>query len=44
MVKLMVGRELSEFYDREVHQPGSNVLKVDQVCTPAFPLSPSPWK
>jgi ribose transport system ATP-binding protein len=40
MVKLMVGRELSEFYDREAHQPGSTVLKVDQVCTPAFPSSP----
>ena len=40
MVKLMVGRELSEFFDREVHQPGSTVLKVDQVCTPAFPTSP----
>ncbi len=40
MVKLMVGRELSEFYDREVHQPGSTVLKVEQVCTPAFPSSP----
>ena len=22
MVRLMVGRELSEFYDREIHQPG----------------------
>ena len=40
MVKLMVGRELSEFFDREVHQPCSTVLKVDQVCTPAFPTSP----
>ena len=40
MVKLMVGRELSEFYDRIFHQPGSSVLKVDQVCTPAFPASP----
>ncbi len=40
MVKLMVGRELSEFYERKVHEPGPAVLKVDQVCTSAFPGSP----
>ena len=39
MVKLMVGRDLSEFYDRKVHESGSIVLNVDQVCTPAFPAS-----
>ena len=44
MVKLMVGRDLSEFYDRKVHESGSIVLNVDQVCTPAFPASSSPWK
>ena len=40
MVKLMVGRELSEFYDRRAHQPGAIILNVDQVSTPAFPGSP----
>ena len=27
MVRLMVGRELSEFYDRDIHKPGDCVLK-----------------
>ena len=27
MVRLMVGRELSEFYDRDIHQVGECVLK-----------------
>jgi len=37
MVQLMVGRELSEFYDRKIHEPGEVVLKLDKVRSPAHP-------
>ncbi len=37
MVKLMVGRDLSQFYPHEPHQPGSVVLEVSGLRTPANP-------
>lgn len=37
MVRLMVGRELSEFYDRKIHEPGEVVLELDRVRSPAYP-------
>ena len=30
----MVGRDLSEFYDRQIHSPGKVVLDVEQIRTP----------
>jgi len=40
MVGLMVGRELSEFYDRKRHQPQKNILSVKGLCCPSFPDYP----
>jgi ribose transport system ATP-binding protein len=37
MVKLMVGRDLSQFYPHEPHQPGNVVLEVTRLRTPAYP-------
>ena len=37
MVRLMVGRTLSEFYDRKIHEPGQVVLELDNVRSPAHP-------
>ena len=37
MVRLMVGRDLSEFYDRQIHGPGKVVLDVEQIRTPEHP-------
>ncbi|MEE3060413.1 MAG: sugar ABC transporter ATP-binding protein [Verrucomicrobiota bacterium] len=37
MVRLMVGRDLSEFYDRAIHQPGGSVLRAKQVVSPSYP-------
>ena len=37
MVKLMVGRDLSQFYPHEVHEPGAAVLEVEDLQTPANP-------
>ncbi|MGB0585154.1 MAG: sugar ABC transporter ATP-binding protein [Limisphaerales bacterium] len=37
MVRLMVGRDLSEFYDRQIHSPGKMVLDVEQIRTPEHP-------
>ena len=37
MVKLMVGRDLSQFYPHEVHKPGAAVLEVEDLQTPAHP-------
>lgn len=37
MVRLMVGRDLSEFYDRQIHSPGKMVLDVEQIRTPEYP-------
>jgi ribose transport system ATP-binding protein len=37
MVRLMVGRELSQFYQHEPHTPGEAVLAVERLRTPAHP-------
>ena len=37
MVKLMVGRDLSQFYPHEPHAPGDVVLEVKDLRTPAHP-------
>ena len=37
MVKLMVGRDLSQFYPHEPHQPGDVALEVANLRTPAHP-------
>ena len=37
MVKLMVGRDLSQFYQRTAHAPGAPVLEVERLRTPAHP-------
>jgi len=37
MVKLMVGRELSQFYQRRAHAPGPPVLELMKVRTTAYP-------
>lgn len=37
MVKLMVGRDLSQFYPHEPHQPGDLALEVSRLRTPANP-------
>ena len=37
MVRLMVGRELSEFYDREVQTLGNCVLKAREIISPSYP-------
>ena len=36
MVRLMVGRDLSEFYDRQIHQPGKTVLKAHEIISPSY--------
>ena len=40
MVKMMVGRDLSQFYTRSAHAPGEGVLEVDGLRTPAHPRHP----
>lgn len=40
MVRLMVGRDLSEFYDRKIHQPGKKVLSLTKFRCPSFPDHP----
>ena len=37
MVRLMVGRDLSEFYDRKIHAPGDVALELERVISPAYP-------
>ncbi|HYG77436.1 MAG TPA: sugar ABC transporter ATP-binding protein [Planctomycetota bacterium] len=37
MVRLMVGRDLSQFYARTQHAPGKPVLEVRNLVTPAWP-------
>lgn len=37
MVRLMVGRDISQFYARKPHTPGEVALAVDQIETPANP-------
>jgi len=38
MVRMMVGRDIAQFYARIPHTPGDVVLQVDKVITPAHPL------
>ena len=40
MVKLMVGRDLSQFYPHEPHAPGDIVFEVKDLRTPAHPRHP----
>ena len=40
MVKMMVGRELSEIYDRKIHPPSKEVLSVENLSCPSFPEQP----
>lgn len=40
MVRLMVGRELSEFYSRKNHRPGKLVLRASKIISPAHPGTP----
>jgi len=40
MVRLMVGRDLSEFYDRQIHQPGKTVLQAREIISPAHSTIP----
>ncbi|MFI5379524.1 MAG: sugar ABC transporter ATP-binding protein [Tepidisphaerales bacterium] len=37
MVRMMVGRDISQFYQRASHQPGEVVLDVEALRTPAHP-------
>ena len=37
MVRLMVGRDLAQFYARQTRAPGAVLLEVDQLVTPAWP-------
>lgn len=37
MVSLMVGRDVSRFYERSSHQPGEIALKVENLTTAAWP-------
>ena len=37
MVKLMVGRDVSQFYPHEPHQPGETVLEVRDLVSPTHP-------
>jgi ribose transport system ATP-binding protein len=40
MVRMMVGRDLSQFYTRSAHPPGPTVLEVQDLRTPAHPRHP----
>jgi ribose transport system ATP-binding protein len=40
MVKLMVGRDIAQFYSRHPHPAGEVLLKVDQLVTPTWPKHP----
>ena len=40
MVRMMVGRDLSQFYAHQVHAPGSVLLEVDGLRTAAHPRHP----
>ncbi len=37
MVRLMVGRDISQFYARTIHEPGNGVLEVRNLRTPEHP-------
>jgi ribose transport system ATP-binding protein len=38
MVKLMVGRDISQFYPRTIHKPGDVAMEVRKLRTPVHPL------
>ena len=40
MVNMMVGRDVSKFYAREINTPGEVVLEVKDLATPDFPHHP----
>mgnify|MGYP001252949499 CR=1 FL=1 len=40
MVKLMVGRDLSQFYAHQPHPPLNPILEVADLCTPTHPTHP----
>ena len=40
MVRLMVGRDISQFYHHLDRQPGPPILEVEELCTGAYPSSP----
>ena len=40
MVRLMVGRDISQFYARHKHRVGKAVLELDKLVTPAHPKHP----
>jgi ribose transport system ATP-binding protein len=37
MVRLMVGRDIAQFYPRSIHEPGEVVLEVRELRSPAWP-------
>ncbi|MEL6105071.1 MAG: sugar ABC transporter ATP-binding protein [Planctomycetota bacterium] len=37
MVRLMVGRDISQFYSRTSHEPGEVLLRADDLVTPEWP-------
>src|SRR4051812_8994266 len=37
MIRLMIGRDVSRFYQRTPHTPGQEVLRVAELRTPTFP-------
>ncbi len=39
MVRLMVGRDLDQFYDRQPHEPGDTMLELQNLRSPAHPHS-----
>jgi ribose transport system ATP-binding protein len=40
MVRMMVGRDVSQFYNRQSHPIGGVLLEVDNVVTPTWPAHP----
>ena len=40
MVRLMVGRDISQFYHHLDRQPGPPILEVEELCTGAYPKNP----
>jgi ribose transport system ATP-binding protein len=40
MVRLMIGRDVSRFYQRTPHTPGADVLSVKNLRTPTYPQHP----
>tara|TARA_Y100000588_G_scaffold24704_1_gene24662 strand:+ start:6155 stop:7672 length:1518 start_codon:yes stop_codon:yes gene_type:complete len=44
MVRLMVGRDISQFYQHTPHPPGEVALEAIELCTPAHPEHPVSFK